>query len=82
LIDSGFPESGITYIGNPSNCCVHGYHGSYNPAPGHHTYAFANWIAAGVVANGNADVYTMSHEVSEWVLQGLLEHAQHHLLST
>jgi hypothetical protein len=32
----------------------------------HNTYAFSNWIAAGVVANGNADVYTMSHEVSEW----------------
>jgi hypothetical protein len=58
--------SGTTFLynGNPSNCCVYGYHGSYNS--GHNTYAFANWIAAGVVANGNADVYTMSHEVSEW----------------
>ena len=60
--------SGTTflYIGTPSDCCVYGYHGAYTSASGHNTYAFANWIAAGVVANGNADVYTMSHEVSEW----------------
>ena len=52
-------------MGKPSDCCVYGYHGSYNSASGHNTYVFSNWIAAGVVANGNADVYTMSHEVSE-----------------
>ena len=60
--------SGTTflYIGTPSDCCVYGYHGDYTSTSGHNTYAFASWIAAGVVANGNADVYTMSHEVSEW----------------
>ena len=63
LILSG---STFLYIGNTSNCCIYGYHGSYNSASGLNTYAFSNWIAGGLVANGNADVYTMSHEVSEW----------------
>jgi hypothetical protein len=63
LIVSG---STFLYIGTTSNCCVYGYHGSYTSASGHNTYAFSNWIAHGLVANGNADVYTMSHEVSEW----------------
>ena len=63
LILSG---STFLYIGSTSDCCVYGYHGSYNSASGHNTYAFSNWIAAGLVSNGNADVYTMSHEVSEW----------------
>jgi hypothetical protein len=59
--------SGSTFLylnNNPSDCCVYGYHGSYGS--GANTYAFANWLAAGLVANGNADVYTFSHEVSEW----------------
>jgi hypothetical protein len=63
LIVSG---STFLYIGTTSDCCVYGYHGAYTSTSGHHTYAFANWIAANLVANGNADVYTMSHEVSEW----------------
>ena len=63
LIVSG---STFLYIGSTSDCCVYGYHGAYTSASGQHTYAFANWIAAGLVSNGNADVYTMSHEVSEW----------------
>ncbi len=63
LILSG---STFLYIGNTSNCCVYGYHGSYTSASGHNTYAFSNWIAKGLVANGNADVYTESHEVGEW----------------
>lgn len=63
LILSG---STFLYIGTTSNCCVYGYHGAYPTASGPNTYAFSNWIAAGLVANGNADVYTMSHEVSEW----------------
>jgi len=59
--------SGSTFLylnNNPSDCCVYGYHGNYGS--GANTYAFANWLASGLVSNGNADVYTMSHEVSEW----------------
>jgi hypothetical protein len=63
LILSG---STFLYIGNTSDCCIYGYHGSYTSASGHNTYAFSNWIAKGLVGNGNADVYTESHEVSEW----------------
>jgi len=64
LIISG---STFLYLNNtPSDCCIYGYHGSYSSASGTNTYAFANWIAKGLVSNGNADVYTMSHEVSEW----------------
>jgi hypothetical protein len=63
LIVSG---STFLYIGTTSDCCVYGYHGAYTSTSGHNTYAFSNWIAAGLVPNGNADVYTMSHEVSEW----------------
>jgi hypothetical protein len=61
--------SGSTFLytnNTPSDCCVYGYHGSYNSASGANTYAYANWIAAGLISNGSADVYTMSHEVSEW----------------
>jgi hypothetical protein len=61
--------SGSTFLylnNNPSDCCVYGYHGTYGSTSGPNTYAFGNWIAANLVANGNADVYTMSHEVSEW----------------
>jgi hypothetical protein len=63
LIVSG---STFLYIGSPSDCCIYGYHGDYTSTSGTNTYAFSNWIAHGLVANGNADVYTMSHEVSEW----------------
>ena len=63
LILSG---STFLYIGTISDCCVYGYHGSYTSASGNNTYAFSNWIAKGLVANGNADVYTESHEISEW----------------
>jgi hypothetical protein len=61
--------SGSTFLfvnNNPNDCCVYGYHGWYSSASGSNTYAFANWIAAGLVSNGNQDVYTMSHEISEW----------------
>jgi hypothetical protein len=63
LILSG---STFLYIGTTSDCCVYGYHGDYTSTSGRNTYAFSNWIAHGLVSNGNADVYTMSHEVSEW----------------
>lgn len=61
--------SGNTFLylnGNQSDCCVYGYHGSYNSSSGSNTYVFSNWIKAGLVANGSRDVYTMSHEISEW----------------
>jgi len=61
--------SGNTFLylhNNQQDCCVYGYHGSYSSASGTNTYAFANWLSAGLVGNGNQDVYTMSHEISEW----------------
>jgi hypothetical protein len=63
LILSG---STFLYLGDPSACCIYGFHGSYNATDGVGTYAFSDWIAKGLVSNGVADVYTVSHEVSEW----------------
>ena len=61
--------SGNTFLyqnNNPADCCIYGYHGSYGSSTSQNTYAFANWLSAGLVASGNQDVFTMSHEVSEW----------------
>jgi hypothetical protein len=55
------------YLNNDtSDCCVYGYHGTYRSASGAHTFAYANWITKGLIPSGNSDVYSISHEVSEW----------------
>ena len=56
--------SGNTFLynGSTTNCCVYGFHGSY----GQNTYAFTNWLSSGLVSGGQSDVYTLSHEISEW----------------
>ena len=65
----GLVLSGSVFLyqnGNTADCCIYGYHGTYRSATGGHTFAYGNWIAKGLISSGNADVYTMSHEVSEW----------------
>jgi hypothetical protein len=42
LILSG---STFLYLGDPSACCIYGFHGSYNAADGVGTYAVSDWIA-------------------------------------
>lgn len=64
-----FLVTGNTFLylnNNQNDCCIYGYHGDYTSTSGTNTYIFSNWLSAGLVANGNRDVYTMSHEVSEW----------------
>lgn len=51
---------------NPQDCCVYGYHGSYQSATGGHTFAYGNWLTKGLIPSGNSDVYSLSHEIAEW----------------
>lgn len=51
---------------NTTDCCVYGYHGIFKSAAGGHTFAYGNWITRGLIPSGNADIYSLSHEITEW----------------
>ncbi len=53
------------YIGNSSQCCVLGYHNTYNTSAGAQTYGLAMFDNSGVFT-GSSDISAMSHEVAEW----------------
>jgi hypothetical protein len=55
----------VEYIGNSGNCCVLGYHNTYNVAGGAQTYGLAMYDNSGAFA-GSSDISAMSHEVAEW----------------
>jgi hypothetical protein len=68
--------------GDPSNCCVIGFHGSENPTSPSggggankkvQTFAWASWIQPGFYARPDGgtdwavqDIHALSHEISEW----------------
>ncbi|MCU1428931.1 MAG: hypothetical protein JWL83_2931, partial [Actinomycetia bacterium] len=57
--------------GSEANCCVYGIHGTYTSASGTNTYVYGNYLSAGLAGKGNgkkaiADMYSMSHEITEW----------------
>jgi hypothetical protein len=53
------------YGGTLSNCCVLGYHNTYNVAAGAQTYGLAMFDNSGAFA-GSFDITALSHEVGEW----------------
>jgi hypothetical protein len=65
-------DSAFLYEGDPSVCCVIGYHGASSSVSGKGkqpvaTYVYAAYSDAGVFASPKiADVHAVSHEVAEW----------------
>jgi hypothetical protein len=67
------------YIGNPSNCCVLGYHGATTSLNGNgqqevNTYMFASYSDPGIFRTNPGDTFSyiqdihgLSHEVQEWM---------------
>jgi hypothetical protein len=55
----------VEYIGNTSQCCVLGYHNTFNTSAGAQTYGLAMYDNSGAFA-GSSDISAMSHEVGEW----------------
>jgi hypothetical protein len=55
----------VEYIGNSGNCCVLGYHNTYNVGGGAQTYGLAMYDNSGAFS-GSSDISAMSHEVGEW----------------
>lgn len=67
-----FPNTYL-YVGNPSNCCILGYH-TYDYEPGNGTTKtaekryvlnYSSWISPGLFNGGFADVTATSHEIAE-----------------
>jgi hypothetical protein len=54
----------VLFDGDPSNCCILGYHSAFNAA-GIQTYGVANYDSSAYF-DGVADVSTLSHELAEW----------------
>jgi hypothetical protein len=55
----------VEYIGKSGNCCVLGYHNTYNTSAGAQTYGLAMYDNSGAFT-GSSDISAMSHEVAEW----------------
>jgi hypothetical protein len=55
----------VEYIGNPTQCCVLGYHNSYNVTAGAQTYGLSMYDNSGAFT-GSSDISALSHEVGEW----------------
>ena len=52
------------FDGVPSNCCILGYHNANN---NNQTYIFSSYPEPGLFGPGVEDIYTLSHEVGEWM---------------
>lgn len=55
----------VEFIGNPSQCCVLGYHNTFNRSAGAQTYGLAMYDNSGDFS-GSSDISALSHEVGEW----------------
>jgi hypothetical protein len=55
----------VEYITNVNNCCVLGYHNTYNVSGGAQTYGLAMYDNSGAFT-GSSDISALSHEVGEW----------------
>jgi hypothetical protein len=55
----------VEYIGSSGNCCVLGYHNTFNTSAGAQTYGLAMYDNSGDFT-GSSDISAMSHEVAEW----------------
>ena len=67
-----FPNTYL-YVGNPSNCCILGFH-TYDFEPGipsngnlerRYVLNYSSWISAGLFGGGFADITATSHELAE-----------------
>jgi hypothetical protein len=64
----------VFYIGEPTQCCVLGFHDAYlaglNPVYNKfdaQTWTWASYLDPGLFPPGIEDVHALSHEVSEWI---------------
>jgi hypothetical protein len=55
----------VEYIGNSTQCCVLGYHNSFNTSAGAQTYGLSMYDNSGDFS-GSSDISALSHEVGEW----------------
>jgi hypothetical protein len=55
----------VEYIGNTSQCCVLGYHNTFNTSAGAQTYGLAMYDNSKAFT-GSFDISALSHEVGEW----------------
>ena len=56
----------VQYVGNTANCCVLGYHNSYQVTAGVQTFGIAMYDNSANFT-GSQDVSALSHEVAEWM---------------
>jgi hypothetical protein len=66
--------------GNPSNCCVLGFHTAFETKrveEVHYvqTFAWASFFSAGIFSGGFADVTAISHELAEWMNDPFINNA-------
>jgi hypothetical protein len=55
----------VEYINTTANCCVLGYHNTFNTSAGAQTYGLAMYDNSGDFT-GSSDISALSHEVGEW----------------
>jgi hypothetical protein len=55
----------VEYITTTANCCVLGYHNTFNTSAGAQTYGLAMYDNSGDFS-GSFDISALSHEVGEW----------------
>jgi len=56
----------VEYDGNVFNCCILGFHNSFNTPAGTQTYAEAEYDNSKSPVTGISDILGLSHEVGEW----------------
>jgi hypothetical protein len=55
----------VEYVNTTANCCVLGYHNTFNTSAGAQTYGLAMYDNSGDFT-GSKDISALSHEVGEW----------------
>ena len=55
----------VEFVGTTSQCCVLGFHNSFNTSAGAQTYGLAMYDNSGAFT-GSSDISALSHEVGEW----------------
>jgi hypothetical protein len=55
----------VEFDTTPNNCCILGYHNTFNTASGAQTYGLAMYDNSGDFS-GSSDISALSHEVGEW----------------
>jgi hypothetical protein len=55
----------VEYINTTGNCCVLGYHNTFNTGAGAQTYGLAMYDNSSAFS-GSSDISALSHEVGEW----------------